>query len=101
MSTGADDLSKNPFAALFPSLQHAEEYIRSTKDGLYLEQSQEKAEPIEDEVLQTKPGFTQQVSTEWQVKAQIINDFLQRGFLFTVNSGNVQHFLNLSFYGDK
>ena len=77
-SRNSNDLSKNPFAALFPSLQHAEEYVKSVKTGIYLEKTGKN----------TSGEFSQQTSNEWQDRAQIINDFLQRAFLFTVISGN-------------
>ena len=79
------DLSRNPFVALFPSLQHAEEYIKSTKAGIYISQKETQTNEPEDE--QQSSLVNQETSSEWHDKTQIINDFLQRGFLFTVLSG--------------
>ena len=82
-----NNLSENPFAALFPSLQHAEEYIKSAKAGFAIERTGGKASNEFGEEHQSAL-FAQQISNEWQDKAQIINEFLQRAFLFTVISGN-------------
>jgi len=78
------DLSKNPFVALFPSLQHAKEYIKSTKAGIYISQKETQTNKPEDE--QQSLLVNHETSSEWQDKTQIINDFLQKGFLFTVLS---------------
>ena len=85
------DLSKNPFAALFPSLQHAEEYIRSTKAAAEPEDYRKKSNSssIAENSSDKGTEHGQEGSSEWHNKVQIINDFLQRGFLFTVSQGSI------------
>ena len=85
------DLSKNPFVALFPSLQHAEEYIRSTNvrqvTGIDDDASAGNEIPKEEIQEEEFEYLKHTDSQEWQQKSQIVNDYLQRTFLITVNSG--------------
>ena len=85
------DLSKNPFVALFPSLQHAEEYIRSTNmrqvTGKDDDASAGNDIPEEEMKGEEFEYLKHTDSQEWQQKSQIVNDYLQRTFLMTVNSG--------------
>ena len=87
------DLSTNPFAALFPSLQHAEDYIRSTKETNHVMKEQNQIGTDTGQFNFTKKESRNDEQdmedTGYEDKPQMINDFLQRGFLFTVNSGNI------------
>ncbi len=73
-----EDLSKNPFSALFPSIEHAKEYIQSTKTIIQEEQNS-------SQVHQFKEGN----SDESADIGKIINDFLQRSLLLTINPGKI------------
>lgn len=89
-SENNSDLSKNPFVALFPSLQHAEEYIKS-KNVRHIA-GKDDDPTVDEPVPKEEKGeefeyLKHNDSQEWQQKSQIVNDFLQRTFLITVNSG--------------
>eukprot|EP00112_Aurelia_sp_Birch-Aquarium-sp1_P000307 Seg1026.10 transcript_id=Seg1026.10/GoldUCD/mRNA.D3Y31 product="Ubiquitin conjugation factor E4 A" protein_id=Seg1026.10/GoldUCD/D3Y31 len=88
-SENNSDLSKNPFVALFPSLQHAEEYIKSknVRHVAGKDDDPTAEEPVpEEEKGEEFEYLKHNDSQEWQQKSQIVNDFLQRTFLITVNS---------------
>lgn len=87
-----DDLVNNPFVALFPNIEHAKQYVEATRVGL--EQSKKLIPQVPVETTEDKkPKREDSVSSKHikksilQAKDMIINDYLQRIFLVTVNCG--------------
>lgn len=95
--------NQNPFAALFPSLEKAEDYRKQHEFSTTLVQTDHKHE--EDKLIETqavklsvkkihydgKRNASAQASVDVvmdeEEKAWILNDFLQRVFLITVDNG--------------
>ncbi|XP_057303615.1 ubiquitin conjugation factor E4 A-like [Hydractinia symbiolongicarpus] len=85
-----DDLVNNPFVALFPNIEHAKQYVEATRVGL--EQSKKLIPQVPVETTEDKKTKREDsVSSKHikksilQAKDMIINDYLQRIFLVTVN----------------
>lgn len=100
----------NPFLALFPNAQHAKQYMEATRTGLERSvsySSQESSESVSSSASSTSKinEFTKpkkslggvlldKISSSKQLRKTIehchdiiMNDFLQRVFLVTVNAG--------------
>ncbi|XP_066934926.1 ubiquitin conjugation factor E4 A-like [Clytia hemisphaerica] len=99
-----DKLKNNPFLALFPNKNHAQQYVEATKAGFEKSQQlqtqtstestgspstsntpspfKEKKNKLLDKISITNKQFKKTVAERKDV---IINDFLQRTFLLTVN----------------
>ena len=96
-------VNQNPFAALFPSIEKAEEYRKQHEDSVTAVQTDQDREA--DRVMQTQPitvsmkgirddnikSESAQVNIEGfndeEDRAWILNDLLQRVFLITVDNG--------------
>lgn len=98
----SSQLAQNPFAALFPSAEKAEEYRKQQDGSVTSLQSVENA----DTVMQTQPitvsmkeihddslsNESERVDMEEfdeMDRAWTLNDLLQRVFLITVDNGNI------------
>lgn len=94
----------NPFLALFPNAQHAKQYMEATRTGLEKSvsySSSESGESTTSSVTSTEDkrksrvgSLLDKVSSSKQFRKTIerchdfiINDYIQRIFLVTVNSG--------------
>ena len=94
-----EDLSNNPFVALFPSVKHAQEYIEATKRVLNESDSQKLGSSTTSSSNSSKPGskLLQNLAQskagnnqdELSQRHKIMNDMLQRIFLFTVDPGKI------------
>jgi len=86
-----DDLSKNPFVALFPNVEYAKQYVEATRAGLaeskkleqeiILNNEDKPKDVIKKETISTKSIKKSVLNS----KDIIINDYLQRVFLITAN----------------
>ena len=105
-----DKLKNNPFLALFPNKNHAQQYVEATKAGFEKSQQlqtqtstestgspstsntsspfKEKKNKLLDKISIINKQFKKTVAERRDV---IINDFLQRTFLLTVNCGMYWH----------
>ena len=88
-----DDLANNEFAALFPNVEHAKQYVKATEIGL------EESKRLTDRLLtenadgkKTKKASPDKMSSSNLKRSvscqreEMINDFLQRIFLITVDA---------------
>lgn len=88
-----DDLSNNPFVALFPNVEYAKQYVEATRVGLaeskkleqeiILNNEDKPKDVIKKETISTKSIKKSVLNS----KDIIINDYLQRIFLITANCG--------------
>ena len=96
----SSEVAQNPFAALFPSVEEAEEYTRQHGEVITVHSPKAdtvtKVEPIS--VLlrdvqdigsgkETEHSVTEPLIDEKE-RAWMLNDLLQRVFLITVDNGN-------------
>ena len=77
-------VAQNPFAALFPSVEKAEEYRKHTTQTSAINVSVKGI--IEND---SKPKAETEVKITEGERAWIVNDMLQRVFLITVDNGNI------------
>ena len=99
----SSQISQNPFAALFPSVEKAEEFRKQHEDSLTTAKTVDKHRP--DTVMQSQPitvslkdvqdnnatnesehGDPEALNDE-KDKVWMVNDLLQRVFLITVDNG--------------
>eukprot|EP00794_Sanderia_malayensis_P017494 gene17494-19244_t len=86
-----EDLSKNPFLALFPSVQHAKDFIQRRKADLNMQKEAGPSESMKSSnKLSETPKLAEGNIEESASDKFVVNEFLERVFLFTVSSDKKQ-----------
>ena len=96
-----DDLANNPFVALFPNVECAKQYVEATSIGL----AESKKLARQQSATETPDVRKKESLPSKQVKKNlinskdiIVNDFLQRIFLVTVNCGKISFISYVTYY---
>ena len=95
-------VGQNPFAALFPSVEKAEEYRKQHEDSVMQTVDQHQSDTVmqtqpitlslkdvgnSDSTIESEHADIEALNDE-KDRVWIVNDFLQRVFLITVDNGN-------------